>query len=544
MKGPGRVGLALMFAVMAWAGCQAPAEEFELPDWTPIVAVPLVDTEFDLADVLRLISEQGDSLPLETGTGGQLVFIYEEDFTGTLAEEWLLLPDVDQSSELALDPTLADALNILPPGDAVTISDTLTVEMIVENPPGALIDDVVLATGQLVFTLNSTMGDEVSGQLTIPNLLDAEGNVWTTTWNADDLTDGSHVVQEQLEGWRILPVNAGGQDTNLISATFDVQIVNNPGHTAEPGESLAATFDMGGMMFTRVEGDFGSSEISLEESVTTFTLFDDRFTVSDVAIEEVTAVLEVTNGFGVEAILDSIKFEAVEDGVVTVELETTALPLLVPPAAGSHQSPSVSSLLFDADNSNLSDFFSVEPREIALRAWVRSNPNGVDVTAPNFMDSEGYVRARFRSEIPLALRIGQLDLVDTLDFNLDLEEEATLDSVELRVILHNGFPFGVELAAHFLDADGAAVDSLALSPLPLFTMPAVDADGLPLEPAVFVHDFRFDWERSQRLSTADRVVVNVWASTADAQDGAFVKLTEEQALRMELAARIFTRIEQ
>lgn len=538
------MGLALVLTAMAWAGCQAPAEEFELPDWTPVVAVPLVDTEFDLADVLRLISEQGDSLPLETGAGGQLIFVYEEDFTGTLAEEWLLLPDVDQSSELTLDPTLADALNILPPGEGVTLSDTLTVEMILDNPPGALIDDVALATGQLVFTLSSTMGDEVSGQLTIPNLLDAEGNVWTTTWNAQDLSDGSHVVQEQLEGWRILPENAGGQDTNLISAMFDVEIVNNPGHTAEPGESLAATFDMGDMMFTRVEGDFGSSEISLEEGVTTFTLFEDRFTVSDVAIEEVTAVLEVTNGFGVEAILDSIKFEAVEDGVVTVELETTALPLLVPPAVGSHQSPSVSSLLFDADNSNLADFFSVEPRDIALRAWVRSNPNGVDVTGPNFMDAEGYVQARFISEIPLALRIGQLDLVDTVDFNLDVEEEAMLDSVELRVILHNGFPFGVEVAAYFLDAGGAALDSLALSPLPLFTMPAVDADGLPVEPAVFVHDFRFDWERSQRLSAADRVVLNVWASTADAQDGAFVRLTEEQALRMELAARIFTRIEQ
>jgi len=322
-----------------------------------------------------------------------------------------------------------------------------------------------------------------------------------------------------------------------------VEIVNDPGHTADPGEMLSATFEMNGMTFTRVEGDFGSSEISLEESATTFTLFDDRFTVSDVAIEEITAVLEVTNGFGVEAILDSIEFEVVEDGVVTVELETTALPLTVPPAVGSYQSPSVASLLLDDGNSNLTAFFSVEPREIALRAWVRSNPNGVDAGAPNFMDADGFVQARFTSEIPLALRVGQLDMVDTADFSLEVEEEAMLDSVELRVILHNGFPFGVELAAHFLDADGVAIDSLALAPLPLFTMPVVGSDGLPLEPAVFVHDFRFNWERSQRLSAADRVVLKVWASTADADEGTFVRLTEEQALRMELAARIFTRIE-
>ena len=68
--------------------------------------------------------------------------------------------------------------------------------------------------------------------------------------------------------------------------------------------------------------------------------------------------------------------------------------------------------------------------------------------------------------MPLSIRAGQVDFVDTLDVSLDLEETAELDSAEFRIILHNGFPFE-KVQAWFLDAQGALVDSLATAPLDL-----------------------------------------------------------------------------
>ena len=89
------VTLGVCFVVLlAASGCHAPAEEFEIPDWTPIVAVPLVDTHFDLADILETLSGSVDTMPVEVMAGGQLAFVYSEDFTGTLASEWLLVPSV------------------------------------------------------------------------------------------------------------------------------------------------------------------------------------------------------------------------------------------------------------------------------------------------------------------------------------------------------------------------------------------------------------------------------------------------------------------
>ena len=538
-------GLVMLVLCMGLGACQKPAEEFEVPDWTPVVAVPLVDTRFDLADVLELLSDNVDTVPIAELEGGQLAFVYSEQFSGTLADEWLEIPDVVEAAELALDTALAEAINITPAGTVLPLSDTLISEMIVDNPPGALISAVNLAQGNLSFAVGSTLGDEVEGQITIPNLLDPTGLPWSVAWTDDMFVDGTFQVTEDLSGWRILPENPNVQDTNLVRAYFDVFVINDAAHTAVPGEALSAEFVMDELVFDRVEGDFGSSNITLEESASTFELFDERFTVSGVDLGQASLTLDITNAFGVEAILDSVDLWAIEGGVVVEELNSTAGPLLVPPASGSQQSPSQVSWTIDETNSNITSMFSVEPRELELAAWVRANPNEVDPAAPNFVDADGYVTAEFSAEIPLALRVGQLDFRDTLALSLDLEDGAQeLDSASLRLILHNGFPFGVDVAVTFLDSSGVAVDSLALAPLPVLTTPEVDEDGLPLEEALFVHDFFFDWDRAEVLRSVDRAVLRAWSASSDAGDGTIVRITADQGLGMELGAKLYLRVVQ
>ena len=538
------LGLVLAVSLLLFSGCEQPAEEFSVPSWTPIMAVPLVDTQFDLEDVLEVLTDSLDTVPIVGLEGGRLAFVHTEEFSGTLAQDWLMLPDVVESADLVLDDAMATAINLSAPGEGLSLSDTMTSEMIIEAPQGALVDLIVLAEGQLTFTVTSTMGDDVEGQLSIPGLIDPSGTPWSFAWTAAMLEGGSFVVTEDLTSWSIEPENLNVQDTNVVRATFDVDVINNAAHTAQEGESLSASFVMNGMEFERVEGDFGSSEIYLEEGTSTVALFDDRFTVSGVSIEEALISIEVTNGFGVEATLDSVTLRALEEDVVVNELEVTAPPLIVPPADGSAQSPSVTTWFLDETTSNITTFLSAEPQVLELSAWVTSNPNGVGPEGQNFVDADGFVAGELRVEVPLALRLEQLDFVDTLDASLEFEEEELeLDSAELRFILHNGFPFGVEVAVTFLDEFGVPLDSLSLAPLPLFTMPVLDGDGEPLEPAVFVYDLPLDWDRADRLRAMNQVVVRAWSSTAEAQNGETVYLNESQALRLELAAKIYARVE-
>lgn len=532
-----------IFLAGVLAGCQAPAEEFASPDWTPIVAAPLVDTYFDLEDILNGLTDNLDTVPIETADGGVLVYLYEEEFSGTLAEEWLAIPDVQEAAELVLDEVTASAINVSPPGSVLMLSDTMVSEMRVDNPPGALVDVVDLAEGQLNFVVESTLGDGVEGQLTIPNLLDPIGMPWSVAWTDEMLDGGSFEVQEDLEGWRILPENPNVEDTNLVRAFFDVFVINDPAHTAQQGESLSAEFSMTDLIFERVEGDFGSSEIYLEEGTTSLSFFDERFTVFGAELAEAALFLEITNAFGVEAILDSVDLIAFQNGVVVNELTTTAPTLLVPPAVGNSGSPSLTTWQIDSENSNVASFMTSELESVELSAWVRSNPNGVSPGDVNFVDADGFVNARLRAEVPLGFRVEQLDFLDTVDFDLDLGDEVVeLDSAELRIILHNGFPFGVNLEVVLLDDQLVAVDSLSLNPLPIFTVPVLDGAGAVVEPGVFVYDVHFDWERADRLERAAHAILKVTSSTVGAEAEEFVYLTDDQGLGLELSVKCFTRV--
>jgi len=197
----------------------------------------------------------------------------------------------------------------------------------------------------------------------------------------------------------------------------------------------------------------------------------------------------------------------------------------------------------DETNSNVVDFFSAEPRNIDLGMRIRCNPNGSAGISGNFLDVDGFVSAQLKTEIPLSFRAAQIDFVDTVDVNIQIEEQAEVDSAELRLILHNGFPFEVIIRARFLDADGAQIDSVSTAPLHLFTMPLTDADGLPVEPGLFVHDFFLDWERADRLRSAERVIMEAWCESAEATSGQFVRITEEQGLRMELGLLVYAKME-
>ena len=154
------------------------------------------------------------------------------------------------------------------------------------------------------------------------------------------------------------------------------------------------------------------------------------------------------NGFGVEAILDSLDLMSTADGTPDVVFETTADPLIVAPADG-RALPSLSLTVWEINetNSNVVDFFTAEQRDIDLSMQVRCNPNGPAGISGNFLDVDGFVSARLMTEIPLSMRAAQIDFVDTVDVDIQIEEQAEVDSAELRLILHNGFPFEVVIRA-------------------------------------------------------------------------------------------------
>lgn len=523
-------------------GCQRLPEELIAPELTPIVAVPIVDTRFDLGDVLDVLTDSLATVPVETGQDGELIFVHTERFEGTLAEEWLQLPDWSESLDITLDAATAEVLNLAPENVPVAFSESLTASYPIDQPDDARLSRVELNGGALTLTLTSDLGDEVGGEMIVPNLVDSQGLPWSTAWSPAQLESGTFSVAQDLTGWSMIPENSI-IDTNVVTASFTVYVANDPGHTAVAGESMSVSLSMEGLSFARAEGDFGQAEIRLEEGTSTLALFDDRFVTAGLGLNRASIRLEITNGFGVSARLDSLRLETVSGGEVLASLETSEPALEVLSALDSYANPSLSSWTLNQDNSNIVDLFTEQAVDVNLGLAIVANPQGLGPEEVNFVDAEGFVDATFTAELPLSIRAEQVDFRDTLGFDLDLESSEELDSVELRVILENGFPFSVTLQGWFLSPAGEALDSLALAPLDVFAATELDGSGIPLAPAIFRHDFVMDLDRSDRLREADRIVVQAWCRTASAEGAEFVRITENQDLRMQIGALLYTRIQ-
>lgn len=524
--------------IIGWTGCQSAPDEVSVTPWSPIVAIPLLDTRFDLSDVLEVVTDSLDSVPVETLSSGELAFYHEEFFRGTIAPEWLVLPGFLSSGEVVLEADDANVIDDLPPGQALGYEVEVSSELLIEEPEGARLDRVELSEGSLMFSVTNGTGEAVAINCVIPGLLNPNGFPYNVAITSGDLASGSFAVTQDISGWVLLLEN-GPDLTNGIQGLCSLEISNDPGNVAAAGE-VSFDLELDGLEFNRVEGDFGMATITLEEESETLALFDDRFTTSGIGIERASLRLEVENGFGVEAILDSVDLASFAEGTPDVLFELEAPPFVVPSANDNFNAPSISVLEVNETNSNVVDFFSAEPRDIDLGMRIRCNPDGPVGPSGNFLDAEGYVSAKWRAEIPLSIRAEQVDFAETLDVDINIEEQTELDSAVLRLILHNGFPFEVGIRAVFLDADDVPLDSLSTDTLNLFTLPAIDGEGFPIEEGLFVHDFALDWERADQLRLAKRVMVQAWCETAEASSGQFVRLTEEQGLRMELGLLVYS----
>ena len=184
-----------------------------------------------------------------------------------------------------------------------------------------------------------------------------------------------------------------------------------PQRLANPSRSR---FQLVDLSYARVEGDFGETAIRIEQNSVALALFDDRFTTNDLAIERASLTLAVTNGFGVPAVLDSLNFQTEVNGAPEVVFETTMPNLEVSPAVGDVSGAVTSTWMVDETNSNVVDFFSENEVGMELGLFIRTNPNGLAPGEANFVDADGFVSADLHAEVPLSIRAGQVDFVDTL----------------------------------------------------------------------------------------------------------------------------------
>ena len=148
------------------------------------------------------------------------------------------------------------------------------------------------------------------------------------------------------------------------------------------------------------------------------------------------------------------------------------------------------SFVFDKSNSSLPALISMPPHRVVFRGTARMNPQGNTGNRDNYIFGNSRITGSLDVDIPLELRMNNLQFTDTVDNFLridetDKENPADPDDFEfMKINIHaeNGFPAGVSVSLILYDSE-SGINRSTIEAKEVLKPAPVDNNGLVTAPA-------------------------------------------------------------
>lgn len=159
---------------------------------------------------------------------------------------------------------------------------------------------------------------------------------------------------------------------------------------------------------------------------------------------------------------------------------------------------------YNKNNSSIVDFISVVPNRVEFVGDIYLNPQGNNGLYEDFVRNEDEIVIGLEAEIPLALRIQDLQFIDTLNVEFPFENPEQLEYAKLYINNLNGFGLSANFELRFYDDNDVLLDVLDVG----FLQSAVtDANGKVLEPTLTKNVIELDQPFIQSIQNTTKVVM-------------------------------------
>jgi hypothetical protein len=255
----------LLIAFFALYSCDV--DNLKYDNWKPVIAVPLVYSDFDVYDILNRTDSLNELLVVDED--GLLALNYKGELFSFTLEELLAIPDQDYSRTLDFTSIMATSID----ADAgASFSDVVDFPLEID-PQDARVDEVVFMSGEVLFSYTIIQDEVFEGNLTFENLLDQNNQPLSFSLNSNGILLGETVTETfDLSGARLSP-NFDGTD-NQITLEFSISISNNSNHTASADEAIAIGVDLSNIQIDYITGYFGQLSINTDEDSVRIKIFD------------------------------------------------------------------------------------------------------------------------------------------------------------------------------------------------------------------------------------------------------------------------------
>lgn len=444
--------LIIMLCISVLTACTDDYFEFDkikTDEWRPEFAIPIANSSLSLKDVLANEDTTSAIVPNDDNI---LQLIYEGNVLSNLGSERIDLPQINEVETITNIPA--------PPGtNSITFNDTLDFA----STTGVEVDSMLLKAGQFVITFTSSGDLPIEVVLTIDGLKNAQGNAFQQTFNLPQSTGGSNTIDAgtfQLDGYT-LDMTLNGSTFNRLALKYEIKVSNN-GSTARVINSLRLNTSLRGMQFKDFWGYIGTGSFDLKSDTLDIQVL--RNAIDDntlIYLSNPFLEVRIVNTYGVPLNLDFDYLNALYGGAGGSDKITDTL--------GQPFEDNIIALNFNLDGSadttrvvlnnksNIDEVISKLVREIAYDSKALPNPPASG-TFRNYVSDQSKIDLDVSLVLPLSGAVNNFQIIDTLDIELDGVDEVT--SGELRTIVSNGFPLGVDLELIFTDANIIPIDTI------------------------------------------------------------------------------------
>jgi hypothetical protein len=159
----------------------------------------------------------------------------------------------------------------------------------------------------------------------------------------------------------------------------------------------------------------------------------------------------------------------------------------------------------DRDNSNVHEIGTTDLRGLRYSVRALANPGGA---TDNFLQDTSKMTVNLEAVIPLHLRVEDVVLTDTFDFNLSEEvsdvSPEDVKSLYIKLDTENGLPIDIETQVYFVDSNWVRLDSL------------FDSSNRNILPSgILDNDDRviFRTQHSTEITLTQQQITNIWDAT-------------------------------
>lgn len=269
--------------------------------------------------------------------------------------------------------------------------------------------------------------------------------------------------------------------------------------------------------FDYVKGYFGQETVTIDPETIDPEIRDIISRISgELFISNPSVRFNYSNSFSIPAEMDLQITGYGESRTEVLELDPFSLSY---PAMPDERDISGSHLIYK-DNSQLPGLISLPPYRAVITGTVSMNPHGNTGSRDNYISGNSRISGSVELDIPLDLRMKNLQFSDTVDNFLrtdDSENEEFFDPDDfeyfsIRLYVENGFPAGISASMMLFDSEFRIIKGRAdagdiLEPAP------VDSDGRVTSPAVSETNIPVTEEFLDSVDRSDAIIIKFTLNT-------------------------------